>query len=663
MTTPTRFPRFSGPCAVSAVFTALLVGALLTGVCTEAFAARAGSFSVLRFRPLPSPLSLYHTDVARPLGHLTPAFGMYLHYDHRPLVFVDANSGERQYDEISFQANAQFTAAIGLFDRFEIGIALPVGLLQGVGDRPDKFPSVPDIGGGFGDMRLFIKARLFHNGPFDVAVFAPILLPTGNADNYLGDGGIGFEPKLAASWDIGRFGAAVNFGYRVRPDRSFQPALTNQDINVDDEVSITAGGRVGLLVDKLDLVVDYSGTMNTSGGNDVERGGEVLGGLRFYLPHGLIANLAAGPGIGAGMGVPQLRVIAHIAWMPVADTDRDGLKDPDDKCPTEPEDKDGFEDEDGCPDPDNDKDGIPDTNDKCPDEPEDKDGWQDEDGCPDPDNDGDGFKDADDKCPNEAEDKDGFEDDDGCPDLDNDKDGIPDTKDKCPLQPEDKDGWQDDDGCPDPDNDKDGIPDVKDKCPNDPEAFNNYKDDDGCPDEAPKAKVKIVKEEIKVPPVFFASNKDEILAKSFANLDLVAHLLNMNKWVKKVEIQGHTDDVGQDKANLDLSQRRAASVVKFLVDKGVATDRLVAKGYGETAPKCTDVPALLKKGRRGKRKLASCRGENRRVAFIIIDPKAEGDGTAATRTRKVTEEIPGRDLPAANTSKGGKKPVNPAKKP
>ncbi|HET9990239.1 MAG TPA: OmpA family protein [Kofleriaceae bacterium] len=98
---------------------------------------------------------------------------------------------------------------------------------------------------------------------------------------------------------------------------------------------------------------------------------------------------------------------------------------------------------------DSDGDGIPDSKDKCPKEAEDKDGFQDEDGCPDPDNDGDGIPDAKDKCPNEAEDKDNFQDDDGCPDPDNDGDGIPDAADKCPDQPETKNGFQDEDGCPD----------------------------------------------------------------------------------------------------------------------------------------------------------------------------------------------------------------------
>ena len=100
----------------------------------------------------------------------------------------------------------------------------------------------------------------------------------------------------------------------------------------------------------------------------------------------------------------------------VGDRDRDDIPDSVDKCPDQAEDKDGFQDEDGCPDPDNDADGIPDATDKCPNEAEDKDGFQDEDGCPDPDNDGDGVLDANDKCPKELETRNGYKDEDGCPD-------------------------------------------------------------------------------------------------------------------------------------------------------------------------------------------------------------------------------------------------------
>jgi len=99
--------------------------------------------------------------------------------------------------------------------------------------------------------------------------------------------------------------------------------------------------------------------------------------------------------------------------------------------------------------PDRDKDGILDAVDKCIDVPEDKDGFEDEDGCPELDNDADGILDVNDGCPNIAEDRDGFQDDDGCLDDDNDRDGFLDGEDQCPNEPETVNGNQDDDGCPD----------------------------------------------------------------------------------------------------------------------------------------------------------------------------------------------------------------------
>jgi outer membrane protein OmpA-like peptidoglycan-associated protein len=86
---------------------------------------------------------------------------------------------------------------------------------------------------------------------------------------------------------------------------------------------------------------------------------------------------------------------------PPPDTDGDGILDAQDRCPREAEDKDGFEDADGCIDRDNDADNVPDDRDPCMNEPEDKDGFADEDGCPDPDNDQDHIPDGEDVCPNE----------------------------------------------------------------------------------------------------------------------------------------------------------------------------------------------------------------------------------------------------------------------
>jgi len=101
---------------------------------------------------------------------------------------------------------------------------------------------------------------------------------------------------------------------------------------------------------------------------------------------------------------------------PPSDRDGDGIPDPDDACPDEPEDLDGFEDADGCPDPDNDNDTILDVDDECSMVPEDMDEFRDEDGCPELDNDGDEILDVDDACPNYPEIVNGVDDEDGCPD-------------------------------------------------------------------------------------------------------------------------------------------------------------------------------------------------------------------------------------------------------
>ena len=102
------------------------------------------------------------------------------------------------------------------------------------------------------------------------------------------------------------------------------------------------------------------------------------------------------------LGVHVMFDFAEPVKQAASDRDRDGLVDEVDKCPDSPEDKDGFEDDDGCPEDDNDKDGIVDTQDGCPLVPEDKDGFEDGDGCPDDDNDKDGVVDPKDKCPQRA---------------------------------------------------------------------------------------------------------------------------------------------------------------------------------------------------------------------------------------------------------------------
>ncbi len=305
---------------------------------------------------------------------------------------------------------------------------------------------------------------------------------------------------------------------------------------------------------------------------------------------------------------PEIAGLRKHKGCPPPDRDNDGFLDSADKCPDQPEDFDGYQDQDGCPeqeDSDSDNDGILDRDDRCPTDPEDRDGFKDDDGCPDRDNDADGVPDDADKCPTVAEDREGFEDQDGCPDLDNDQDGYQDEVDKCPNDKEDRDGFEDEDGCPDLDNDKDGIKDVDDRCPMQPETINGVTDDDGCPDKK-YTLIKVTKERIEISQkVRFKTGRSKVLKTSFEMLDQVADAIVTNK-IKKVLVEGHTDDVGAASTNMRLSQKRADAVRSYLIGKGVSADVLDAIGFGEIRPMVDE-------------KTKAARAKNRRVEFKIIE--------------------------------------------
>jgi outer membrane protein OmpA-like peptidoglycan-associated protein len=224
------------------------------------------------------------------------------------------------------------------------------------------------------------------------------------------------------------------------------------------------------------------------------------------------------------------------------------------------------------------------------------------------DTDGDGIPDTRDSCINEPEDKDGYLDEDGCPDTDNDADGVIDAKDKCPNEPEDLDGFQDDDGCPDPDNDGDQVADIDDYCPNTPGVRGG--DRPGCPQK--NALIVVTEREIRITQqIQFEFNRAVIRPGiSYRILDEVVGVLDENPKIN-LEVQGHTDNVGTDGYNMKLSQSRADAVRTYLVSKGVAAPRLVAKGYGFHQPIVPNTTA-------GNREL------NRRVQFIRTESPTGG---------------------------------------
>jgi OmpA-OmpF porin, OOP family len=228
---------------------------------------------------------------------------------------------------------------------------------------------------------------------------------------------------------------------------------------------------------------------------------------------------------------------------------------------------------------DRDGDGYLDPDDQCPDQPENFNGFQDQDGCPDdPDSDGDGIADVRDSCPLDPEDRDNYLDDDGCPEDDNDADGIPDNTDNCRNEPEDPDGFNDTDGCPDRDNDQDTVTDVTDRCPNEPGPTDNQ----GCPPVF--AHIQVTQHGVRF-HVEFDRDRATLRPNAAVTLDeVVVYLgLQQNRSLR-YEVGGHTSSEGSRRHNEELSARRANTVQQYLIIHGIDVSRLTSRGYGPGQP-------------------------------------------------------------------------------
>ena len=412
------------------------------------------------------------------------------------------------------------SAAYGINERFQVGVDLPIVFqAQGQGLMPET--AGPDPMGlkvsGTGDLRAELKARLWHNPVLAVAGAVGATLPTSfgsGGAKFIGDDLPTLRGRLIGQWTApgGRFSAGANLGLVFRKPRTVYASTVGQQLTWGLAGTVRATERFA-------VVGELFGRTGLEGFDLDASPMEIEGGLRIQATRAVSVVAGGGAGVVRGIGSPDVRIFASIGWAPdTRDSDGDGVANNRDDCPNVPEDRDGFEDGNGCPEDDNDKDQRADAVDKCPTESEDFDGFDDDDGCPELDNDGDSFADLDDTCPldredgkspfpkdgcpadkrdidqdglndvidtcpTDAEDMDGFEDWDGCPDDDQDKDGVADDVDQCPVCPEDGDRNDDEDGCPDLDNDADGLLDAIDRCPDDAEALNGIDDLDGCPDE------------------------------------------------------------------------------------------------------------------------------------------------------------------------------------
>lgn len=365
----------------------------------------AQSFRLDRFRSAERADDGFGVRRLKSFGHLRFGALATLDYAHDPLV-IEARRGTR--DELQTIVNHELTLkldlSLSLWDRLIVSAGFDaVPVLKGP-SIPAAFPISGAGGAGFGDVSLGARVRLLGEADdlFALGAQATLIAPTAGNQAYRGEDGVAFRPELIAELRPKYVRITGNVGALIRRDQQLLNA------HVGDELLYAFAVGVPV-IERLELLGELSGGfMLKDFKARTSSPFEWLAGAKYNTVQGIYVAAGAGTGFTHGIGSPDVRVIGQLGYLmptkkktdePPADRDHDGIPDSHDACPDQPEDRDGFEDEDGCPDLDDDKDGIPDSSDSCARVAEDRDNYADEDGCPDPDNDGDTILDQDDACP------------------------------------------------------------------------------------------------------------------------------------------------------------------------------------------------------------------------------------------------------------------------
>jgi OmpA-OmpF porin, OOP family len=546
--------------------------ALLAAICSLLGATEASaqitthvSAPLDRFEPSPAADPFFAVPSAGVANELRPAVGLTWSYARDPLVLRTASGRSAPLRWVDHQMILHAMASLQLWKRVELDIDFPFTLSQGgtTGSLAGVSVVAPS-GATLNDVRVGGRVVLLRQdgGAPAAALSFSAWVPTGDAESFAGGGSARYAPSLIVGADYGRFLWSTTLGRRFQSERAGQllgsqmfggaaVAFRWQKLQIGPELMISAGAGDSVST----LVRDLAGA-------------ELLLGARYGIgPFTLGAG--GGPGLGQSVGTPTYRLFASLAWS--ADFGEPapgrgsfgspkGAGEGTPPLPTNPPKATRV-----APPPDRDGDGVPDADDQCPTVIGDARPEAVRRGCP-PDRDGDGVYDVDDQCPDVP----------GAPSDDPAKNG-------CPV-----------------DTDGDGIIDAKDACPSEQGKATSDPRTNGCPEAVRVEGTKILILE----PVNFETARDEIKKDSFGLLDQVASVLEQHPEIARLAVDGHTDNRGAEKANINLSQRRALSVVRWLTAHGIDARRLEARGFGPRRPiadNTTDVG----------------RARNRRVEFLI----------------------------------------------
>jgi OOP family OmpA-OmpF porin len=461
-------------------------------------AARAQTeLDTQRFKPAVTTDGWVNAEGSGTHPHEDPwEVGLFVNYARNTLVEVDG-AGNVTARDVSGRLGFDVLGSVTIADPFALGIDIPFFIAQ-TGDVNPSFA-------GLGDVRLVPKIRFLDDvkGPLGLALVAEIAAPT-HAGDFAGGARYSpvFAPRLVIDHRFGGLRLGANAGVSFREITQYMNVTSASEFVYQADAAYRFGGRAGPV--EIGFELDGALGLKTLGTPEAP-----LEGLPYVrIDPSDQWDIQAGVGIGfvAGFGVPVMRGFVGVRFHPVS--------------------------------------------------------------------------------------------------HDRDHDGVPDDRDVCPDIPEDRDGVQDTDGCPENDADGDGVPDSQDKCPTEKETINGYKDDDGCPDEGPaqviveNGKITILKR------VNFQLGSAVIEKDSYSILNQVALVLRAHPEIKRIRVEGHTDETGTRELNMQLSRERANAVRRYLISRGVRPSRLSAQGFGPDRP--------IAKGND-----EAARAKNRRVEFVV----------------------------------------------
>ena len=529
------------------------------------------------------------TTLTTPRGQL--AFGLVGSFLKQPVGLRVASAdpkGSTVY-AVDDRFDASLLFALGVSDRLELTLAAPVTLYQsgaglaGIVNGGEALPrsAVRDFRFGL-SLALLSRPRVGEEKGPALTARMEFGAPLGTRTAFTGGLGATAVPSLVFDWRLGRVLLAAEAVARVRPEVPVAGAT------IGTQIGGSLGASVDVIRDRWLTVAAEAFALPTISAQRVDPR-DPDAAARPLAPAEWIASVSTARLLGGDLVIsvggggpipitsgaltsPKYRLDFALRYAPTG-RDTDG-------------------------------DGIPDARDRCPNDAEDRDGFKDDDGCPDPDNDGDGILDAKDRCPDDAEDRDGFQDEDGCPELDNDRDGILDVEDQCPNDAEDKDGFQDKDGCPDPDDDEDGVPDAQDRCPREAETIDGVADDDGCPEPGARSLVKWEGDRVVLTtaPARFTPGKAELPTALRKQALMMATLARSRAPLGSVIVETYADRAGDASVKgAELAAARADAVKKLLIEAGIPAEVITAVAGDPGAKRATSAPPFDLSARRKAR--------------------------------------------------------------